>query len=78
MLATLAQIDPTPDATDQGAHVATAVRRHCLRHGYDASTTTGAIAWALKAPGSTLQQVAAGNRRADQLHDRAKPAPVHA
>jgi hypothetical protein len=54
------------------------VRRHCLRHGYDASTTTGAIAWALKAPGSTLQQVAAGNRRADQLHDRAKPAPVHA
>lgn len=73
------QIDPsTPDVADQAAHVATAVRRHCLRHGYSASTTTGAIAWALKSPGSTLLQVAAGNRRADQLHLRDQSPPVPA
>lgn len=67
---------PRPNAVDQDAHVANGVRAYCQRHGYDSSTTQGAIAWGLRSPGSTLKRAADGCKRADVLHQRAQPTPV--
>lgn len=60
---------PAP-SIDTDTDVALAVRRYCHRHRDDHSTTTAAIAWALRAPGHTLLRVQAGNKRADQLRAR--------
>lgn len=53
-----------------GADVERGVRAHCARIGASESTTTAAINWALREHGSTLDAVRAGQRRADQLHQR--------
>ena len=53
-----------------GADIERGVRAHCTRLGASESTTTAAINWALREHGSTLDAVRAGNRRADQLHQR--------
>lgn len=58
-------------ARADGADIERAIRRHCRDLGASQSTTTGAINFALKEHGSTLQAIRAGNRRADQLHHRA-------
>ena len=59
-----------PDADD----IVKPVARYCRLLGCDESNTIGAIAWALREPGSnTLAAVRAGKKRADQLHFRQRP-----
>ena len=62
-----------PKRTDAN-DITRAVSRHCRIIGCDDSNTIASIAWALKAPGSTIDAVRAGNKRADQLRWRQRPA----
>lgn len=65
----------TPVATttaprSNSADVAVAVRAYAQNLGCDDSNVRAAIAWALRAPGHTLQAIRDGRGRADQLRAR--------
>lgn len=58
------------DSSVDGHDVARAVLRHCRHLRCDESNTLGAVAFALRSPGHTLERIRAGKRRAEQLRAR--------
>jgi hypothetical protein len=61
---------PAAATRSNSADVAVAVRAYAQKLGCDDSNIRAAIAWALRAPGHTLQAIREGRNRADQLRAR--------
>lgn len=67
------RVAPVSMARADGDDVARAVALHCRRVGCDQSNTLAAVTWALRAPGTTLEAIRAGRKRAEQLLARQAP-----
>lgn len=72
----IAETPATADSRRDGRDIALAVVRHCRQLRCDESNTLAAVAWALRAPGHTLECIRAGKKRAAQLRARQTPAPA--